>query len=224
MALGLRTALLVGATGLVGSHLLRRLLEHAAYERVIVWTRREIPLHDPKLSQVIVDFEHLQTYAPSLTAPDVYCALGTTIKAAGSQPAFARVDHTYPLEIARLARKRSAQRFAMVSALGADARSRIFYSRVKGEAEDAIGALEFPKLWFFRPSLIVGDREQARAGERAALAISNVISPLLIGPLRKYRPIHADTIAAAMIYAATQDVPSGVIQSDQIAALAALAG
>jgi len=218
-----RSALLVGATGLVGSRLLTRLLAHPAYARVTVWVRRPVTLQIHKFAQEVVDFERLQECAGKLDAQDVFVALGTTIKTAGSQAAFRRVDHDFPFEVARIALQRGAQRFLAVSALGADTRSRVFYSRVKGEMEADIRALGLPKVWFFRPSLLAGDRQEPRPGEGAALMVGKLIAPLLLGPLRKYRPIGADAVAAAMVYCAVNDAAPGVVESDQIAKLAALA-
>jgi uncharacterized protein YbjT (DUF2867 family) len=109
----------------------------------------------------------------------------------------------------------------MVSALGADARSRVFYNRVKGEAEDAIRKLGLPKLWVFRPSLLLGSRAESRPGEKVGEVVGKLIAPLLVGGLRKYRPIEADAVAAAMVYVATHDVAPGAIESDEIARLAA---
>jgi uncharacterized protein YbjT (DUF2867 family) len=221
MAVG-RSALLVGATGLVGSHVLRRLLVHPDYARVTLWLRRELAVQHPKLVQSIVDFERLQQYAASLDAQDVFVTLGTTIKKAGSQQAFYRVDYNYPFQVAHLAQQRGAQRFLMVSAVDANPGSRVFYSRVKGEAEEAIGALGLPSVWFFRPSLLLGKRAELRRGERIGEGVGRLIAPLLIGRLRKYRPIAADAVAAAMVYVATHDSPPpGAIESDEIARLAA---
>lgn len=217
----MRSALLVGATGLIGSRLLTRLLAHPEYERVTVWVRRPVSLEIHKFAQAVVDFERLQDYAAHLVADDVYVALGTTIKKAGSQDAFRRVDHDYPIEIARIALRRGARRFLLVSALGADARSRVFYNRVKGETETEIRALGLPKVWFFRPSLLLGERQEFRRGERIAQAVGKVIGPALIGPARRYRPIAADAVAAAMIYAATREAQAGVVESEDIARLAA---
>ena len=153
---------------------------------------------------------------------DVFVALGTTIKKAGSQQAFYRVDYNYPFQVAYLAQQRGAQRFLMVSALGANAASRVFYNRVKGEAENAIRELGLPKVWFFRPSLLLGERAESRPGEKLGQAIGKWIAPLLVGRLRRYRPIEADAVAAAMVYTATHEVPPGVIESDEIARLAPL--
>lgn len=218
----MRSALLVGATGLVGGRLLTRLLAHPEYERVTVWVRRPIDLQIHKFAAVVVDFEHLHDYASGLAVNDVYVALGTTIKKAGTQAAFRRVDHDYPIEVARLALRHGAQRFLMVSALGADARSRLFYNQVKGEAETEIRNLGLPKVWFFRPSLLMGERQEFRLGERIAQSVGKVIGPAMIGPLRRYRPIAADAVAAAMIHAATHELQIGVVESEEIARLAAL--
>ena len=229
---GGRTALLVGATGLVGSHLLDRLLEQPDYASVTVWVRRDVSLRHPRLHPVVVDFEHLLQEPPRRLAPagsgdvqfpeDVFVALGTTIKKAGSQQAFYRVDYNYPFQVAYLVQQRGAQRFLMVSALGANAASRVFYNRVKGEAENAIRELGLPKVWFFRPSLLLGERAESRPGEKLGQAIGKWIAPLLVGRLRRYRPIEADAVAAAMVYTATHEVPPGVIESDEIARLAPL--
>ncbi len=215
--------MLVGASGLVGSHLLQRLLARPEYGRVTIWVRREVPSQHSKLTQVVVDFERLQQYVMAVDAEDVFVTLGTTIKRAGSQQAFRHVDYAYPVQIASLAKQRGAQRFLMVSALGADAKSSVFYNRVKGEAESAIRSLGLPKVWFFRPSLLVGERAESRPGEKIGLLVAKLIAPLLAGRLRKYRPIAADAVAAAMVYVATHDdVPPGVVESDKIARLAAL--
>jgi uncharacterized protein YbjT (DUF2867 family) len=218
----MRSAVLVGASGLVGARLLTRLLAHPDYERVTVWVRRPVSLEIHKFAQVVVDFDRLQEHAQQLVADDVYVALGTTIKNAGSQEAFRRVDHDYPLEIARIAVRQGVQRFLMVSALGADAQSRVFYNRVKGEVETDIRAIGLPKVWFFRPSLLAGDRTESRPGERIGIAVGKVIAPLMLGGLRRYRPINVDAVAAAMIYAATCNVQPGVVESEEIARLARL--
>lgn len=214
-------ALLVGATGLVGGFVMARLLAHPDYSNVEVWVRRELPLRDLKLIQRVVDFSNLPLQ--QVHADHVFCCLGTTIAKAGSEAAFRKVDHDYPLALAKLARSGGGKKFLMVSALGADATSSVFYNRVKGEVENAIVALDLPAVWFFRPSLLLGPRQENRPGERIGAVIGKLVAPLLIGGLRKYRPIHVDTVAAAMVYAATHDAPPGTIESDAIARLAELA-
>ena len=205
-----RSALLVGATGLVGSFLLRRLLASGAYRRVTVWARRKIDVADPKLKCEVVDFERL--HDRRVEAEDVFCCLGTTIKKAGSQDAFRQVDYDYPVALAIAAAGGGAKRLLVVSALGANPDSGIFYNRVKGEMEIAVKAAGVPTAIFFRPSLLSGPRAEVRRGERIGEAIGKVLGPLL----GKYRPIHADLVAAAMLRAALEDRPSGVIESAEI--------
>jgi uncharacterized protein YbjT (DUF2867 family) len=216
-----KQALLAGATGLVGGHVLTRLLAHSAYSRVDMLVRRELSMRDPKLIQHVVDFDHLET-GLNIAADDVFCCLGTTIGKAGSQEAFRRVDHDYPLALCRLGKAAGAQQFLMVSSLGANARSRVFYSRVKGETERDVAATGMKKVVFVRPSILRGERREYRAGETAGIIIGRMIAPLLVGPLRKYRPIDADDVAAAMVYAASHDFRSGPVESDEIARLAQL--
>ena len=214
-------ALVAGATGLVGGYVVSRILAHPSYSRVEILVRRESPFRDPKLTQRVVDFERLEAALTGIAADDVFCCLGTTIRKAGSQEAFRLVDHDYPLALARFAKAAGAGKFLMVSALGADPESSVFYNRVKGEVEQAIAANRLPATYFFRPSLLMGPRAEDRSGEKIAIAVGKLIAPFLIGGLRKYRPIHADTVAAAMVYVANHEVPAGVIESDAIARLAA---
>ena len=205
-----RAALLVGATGLIGSFLLQRLLESPAYARVTVWARRNLEQAHPKLMCEKVDFERL--HERRVEAEDAFCCLGTTIKTAGSQEAFRQVDYDYPVALAIAAAGGGAKRLLVVSALGANPDSRVFYSRVKGEMEIAVRAAGVPATIFFRPSLLSGPRAEVRRGERIGEAIGKVLGPLL----GKYRPIHADLVAAAMLRSALENRPSGVIESGEI--------
>ena len=217
----MKNALIAGATGLVGGYVLRRLLTHPSYSRVEILVRRESPIRDPKLTQRIVDFARLDAGVLGIAPDEIFCCLGTTIRKAGSEEAFRRVDYDYPLALARLAKAVGAGKFLTVSALGADPKSAVFYNRVKGEVEQAIAASGLPAAYFLRPSLLLGPRAESRPGEKIGTAVAKLIAPLLIGGLRKYQPIHADTVAAAMVYVANHDVPAGVIESDAIARLAA---
>jgi uncharacterized protein YbjT (DUF2867 family) len=207
---GQRSALLAGATGLVGSFLLERLLASPRYARVVVWARREIGKTHPKLKVEIVDFERLAQRR--LEADDVFCCLGSTIRQAGSQRAFHHVDFDYPVALAGAAARGGAKRFLVVSALGANPRSRVFYNRVKGEMEKAVRVAAVPKTYIFRPSLLSGPRKEERPGEKIGLVVGALLGPLL----GKYRPIHADRVAAAMVWAAEGDLPSGVIESAEM--------
>lgn len=207
-----RTALLVGATGLVGRECLRLLLADPAFARVVVVARRplEIASPPPKLESHVVDFERLADHAALLTADAAICALGTTIKQAGSQERFRRVDFDYPLATARIALAGGARHFLLVSALGANAQSRVFYNRVKGELEAAILALGFPAVTIVRPSLLVGERQQRRLGEVLA-------APLLRFAPAKYRPVRARDVARVLVEEAKREERGvRVIESGEI--------
>lgn len=199
-----RTALLLGATGLVGGHCLQLLLQDNAYEKVVALVRKPLARSHPKLESLVVDFESLERNAAHMRTHDIFCCLGTTIKQAGSQAAFRKVDFEYPYHLAQLAADNAAEQFLLVSALGANARSTIFYNRVKGEIEDAIAALPFRAVHLMQPSLLLGERQETRRGERLGEAVFHATAPIWIGPLRKYRPIAAHTVARAMLHLALQ--------------------
>ncbi|MDJ0366899.1 NAD-dependent epimerase/dehydratase family protein [Hymenobacter sp. H14-R3] len=200
-----KTALLAGATGLIGSTLLPLLLASDRYAKVIVVGRRPVATQHPKLTQVVVDLGDLETERLRLIADDVFCCLGTTIKQAGSREAFYKVDFLYVVQLAALTAANFAAQFLVVSSLGADASSRVYYSRVKGEMEEAVQQVPFRAIHIFRPSLLLGDRAQPRLGERLGAAVLALVRPLLRGGWRKYRPVAAATVAQAMLRAAQDD-------------------
>lgn len=217
-----RSALLLGATGLVGSHCLELLLEDEHYRLVRVLTRRPLDRRHRKLEARQVDFEQLDAQPAFFHVDDVFCCLGTTMARAGSEAAFRRVDHDYPVKAAELAVNQGAEQFLLVSAIGADPQSRIFYNRVKGEVEAAVKRLPFRAVWVLRPSLLLGERADLRIAERLASAVSRPLSPLLVGRFRRYRPILARDVAIAMVHLARQQGTGGVVESDEIAELAAV--
>ena len=206
-----RTALLAGATGLVGGHCLELLAADDAYARVIVLVRRELstPL-PPKVEAQIVDFDHLEQLPEAIRADDVFCALGTTIRQAGSPAAFTKVDLDYVVNLATWSLQRGAQHFLVVSSLGANAQARVLYSRVKGEMEEAVRALPFRAVSIFRPSLLLGDRKEFRLGEEIAKRFGFLMPTT-------YKPIHAGRVAAAMIATAKANrTGSRIIESAEI--------
>lgn len=196
-----RTAVLVGSSGLVGGCCLERLLHDAEYTRVILLVRRNALVRHAKTDERIVNFDELGSvdFEPGA---DVFCALGTTIRKAGSQAEFRKVDLDYPVALAKRAHQLGAQRFLVVSSVGADASSSNFYLRTKGEMEQAVRALPFHAVHIFRPSFLVGERRELRLGEAVGGALAQPLRFLLLGPLRQYRPVEADTVAAAMLAAA----------------------
>jgi uncharacterized protein YbjT (DUF2867 family) len=200
-----KTALLAGATGLIGSALLPLLLASDRYAKVIVVGRRPVAIQHPKLTQVVVDLGQLEVERLRLIADDVYCCLGTTIRQAGSREAFYKVDFLYVVQLAALTAANFAAQFLVVSSLGADVNGRFYYSRVKGEMEEAVRQAPFRAIHIFRPSLLLGERAQPRLGERLSAAVLALARPLLRGSWGKYRPVAAATVAQAMLRAAEDD-------------------
>lgn len=193
------TALIAGASGLVGGHLLRELLAAREYDRVVSVGRRRLGLDHPKLTQVVADFAALDRVAGELAADDAFCCLGTTLRRAGSREAFRAVDQVAVLAFAWAAQRAGVRRFFCVSAQGADPASRFFYLRVKGETEEALQVLRFATLALFRPGLLLGRREEFRLGERTWAALLWLAEPLLLGRWEKYRAIESATVARALL-------------------------
>jgi uncharacterized protein YbjT (DUF2867 family) len=224
-----RTAIVAGATGLIGSELVKLLLGDSAYDEVVALVRRKaIFPNSPKLVQLETDWSRGQLEA-SLQGKwkdaDVYCALGTTMKKAKSKQQFRLVDYEYPVLLGSLAKQYGASRFAVVSAVGSDPASVFFYSKVKGEMEQMLKSLDLPGLYIFRPSLLVGDRVEVRLGEKVGEVVGKVFSFLMVGSLRKYKPVAASSVARAMINAARQRL-TGIrtFEFDQITLLCANRG
>jgi uncharacterized protein YbjT (DUF2867 family) len=205
--------LLVGATGLVGQSVLAQVLADPRVEQLVAPTRRALPAH-PKLLNPVVDFEALPDDAAWWSVNAVVCALGTTIKIAGSQAAFYRVDHDLPLEVARRALQHGASSFALNSALGASAASPVFYSRTKGELERDLRALGYASLTLVRPGLIGGERQASRPAERLAIGVTRVLQPVLP---RRWHVVPADRIAAHLLAAALAGWPGvRVLESGEL--------
>ena len=203
---------LLGATGLVGRHTLDLLAGDPYFTRVVVLARRKFAeAMAPRVEAHIVEFDRLHERPDLLGVDQVICALGTTIKAAGgSKEKFRAVDYGIPLAAAKIAQQQGARHFLLVSALGASAESRVFYSRVKGELEDALRTLPFRSVTILRPSLLLGDRNEFRLGEEVAKRFAFLVPG-------KYRPIHAKDVAAALVRSAKEDVPGlHILESDEI--------
>jgi uncharacterized protein YbjT (DUF2867 family) len=199
----MKRLMLVGATGLVGGHVLQQALADPAVAQVVAPTRKPLT-PQPKLINPVVDFERWPEDAEWWAVDAVVCTLGTTIRVAGSQAAFYKVDHDHPLEVAYLARRHGARAFALNSALGADAGSRVFYSRTKGETERDLQAVGYPSLTLVRPGLIGGRRQESRPLEQLAVTMSKLVQPLLP---KRYRVVPADRIARHLLQAALAATP-----------------
>lgn len=221
----MKTALIAGASGLVGRSLLDQLLAADEYDRVISVGRRRLALEHPKLQQEEVDFAALEGKGVDLTCDDAYCCLGATMREAGTREEFRAVDHGAVLALAWAVRRRGAQRFLVITGRGADVHSRNFRNRVKGETEQALQVLDFPTLAIFQPSLLLGNRVRARAGERLLAGLLWLADPLLFGSLRKCRAIRADVVARAMLRCSFGEGARGLLiyPSDEIQDLGAFA-
>ncbi len=204
-----RTALVLGASGLVGRHTLDLLTHDDRWSRVVTLGRRPMATAGPTHEDHVVDFDHLADQAELFACDDVVCCLGTTMAQAGSEEAFRRVDLEIPFEAAQLAHSAGATQMLLVSALGANPASRIFYNRTKGEAERAIEEVGFEAVQILRPSLLTGDRDERRSGERIAELALYLAAPLLIGPLARLKPTPARAVAHALVDLAAAR-PTGV--------------
>ncbi len=200
-----KVALLAGSTGLIGNQLLELLLADSHYSKIIALSRKPLSIVHPKLENIVLEVEQLENHS-QLKADDVFCCLGTTMKQAGSKAAFRKVDFDYPFQLAKILKANGAQQFLLVSALGANKNSGIFYNQVKGEIEEAIASVGFRAFHIFRPSLLVGPRKEKRSGEDAAKIVYKIFGFLIP---KKYKGIESIKVARAMQVLAKKEL-SGV--------------
>ncbi|TKC59097.1 oxidoreductase [Pedobacter hiemivivus] len=210
-------AIIAGATGLIGSSLLHQLLDHPDYTMITAIVRNEIHLQHPKFRQVVVDFDRLENHQEHIKGDVVFCALGTTKSKTPDKEQYRKIDYQYPLDIAFIAQQNGASQYHLVSALGANPDSSIFYSKLKGEVERDLKTIPFKAIHIYRPSLLVGDRKEHRTGEGIMIGLMRFLNPLLIGGLKKYRSIKIEKVASAMLKQSLKPV-TGIFtyDSDQI--------
>lgn len=199
-----RTAVLLGATGLIGTELLKILLESNHYSSITIIVRTKLPISHPKLKQLEIDFNQLSEYLSHFQVTDVFSCLGTTIKKAKTKDNFRKVDYEYTLKAAEMAAKFDAN-FLTVTALGANPNSLFFYNRVKGDVERDLGKLPLSTVHIFQPSLLLGDRIEYRFGEKFAESVGAKLSFIFSGSLRKYKPIEGKRVAQSMVKVALQN-------------------
>ncbi|MFV8325575.1 NAD(P)H-binding protein [Flavobacterium sp. ZS1P14] len=194
----MKTASIIGSTGLVGSKLLNLLLESPHYAKVITFDKRDTGIIHPKLTQHIIDFDKPESYRELVVGDDFFCTIGTTIKKAGSKKAFRKVDFEYPRQFAAFALQNKVKQFLIISSLGADPNSGNFYLKTKGEIEDFLKDCNFESVAVLQPSLLLGDRAEFRLGEKAGAFFMKTLSFLFVGNLKKYKPIESETVAKAL--------------------------
>jgi uncharacterized protein YbjT (DUF2867 family) len=200
-----KTAILLGATGLVGGCVLQFLLENEAYIKVVALTRRPLSIQHQKLENVVLDFEQLLDYQSVMKGDDLFLCLGTTIKKAGSQAAFKRIDVDYQMQAATVAMQNGVSQVLLCSAVDADANSKIFYNRMKGDLEDALKGMGFKSVHIFQPSILLGERSENRLGEKIGQAVGRFLLKITPNLWGKYEPVRGETVGKAMVGAALLD-------------------
>lgn len=211
-----KSALILGATGLTGNHLLHLLLEDGRYSRVVVLGRRSVGLAHKKLLEKRVDLLQLEQAEQWFSVDEVYCCIGTTAAKTPDRELYRKIDFGIPVQAARLCKQSGVATLLTISAMGADPGSPVFYNRIKGEMEEAVKAVGVGRLYLLRPSLIGGARKERRPGESMARTFLQLVEPLMIGGLRKYRAIEPQTIARAMLWLANNEFPDTVLLSNTI--------
>lgn len=217
---GASTAILLGATGLTGRVLLQQLLEDSRYEKIILFSRRPSELNHPKIEEHIIDLFELETVQDKFMADEVYCCIGSTKKKTPDENMYRKIDYGIPVTAAKLTKKKNISTFLVISAIGADAESRFFYGKVKGEMEKDVLNEKIPNTYIFQPSLIAGERKEKRTFEFLAKEAMKLGNYLLLGPLKKYKSISPETIATAMITVAKNGYSKNRIESDEIQEIA----
>ncbi len=205
----MKTAIVIGATGLVGSLVTQKLLGDNRYEKVKVFVRRSLHLKHPKLEEHLINFDKIEIWKEYLTGDELYSTLGTTIKKAGSKDAQYNIDFTYQYELAKAASQNGVEKYLLVSSAGANYKSKNFYLRMKGKLDEKVQSISFKQIFIFRPSILAGERSELRLGEVLGIKIAGIATQI-IPALKKYRPIEASQVAEAMIESANQIVSTNI--------------
>lgn len=211
-----KTAIILGASGLTGGLVLEKLLANEAYEKIKVFSRKASGLTHPKLEEHVGDILNLDQFQARFTGDEVYCCIGTTKKKTPDRTAYRAIDYGIPASAALNAKLNKVPVFAVVSAVGANAKSSIFYNRTKGEMENAVLEAGIDHTYILRPSVISGNRMELRSGERISIALFKFLKPLFFGKLRRYRAVEAEAIANCMIRLANSGEASRILESEEI--------
>ena len=215
----MKTALLFGASGLVGSHLLNQLIKDTNYSKIKLFVRSVTEIIDPKVEIIKTDFNNLQNHKEDVKGDDCFFCIGTTKQNSSDKDEYRRVELDIPKEIAKIVKLNLVNSFIFVSAIYANPNSSGDYVRFKGLVEEELKRLNFPKLALMRPSFLMGDRKEKRVGEKIGIFVFKLLSPLLLGPFKKMRPIHSETVAKAMIIVANENLQKNIFESNEIAEL-----
>jgi len=211
-----KTALLFGASGLVGSHLLNQLISNNNYSKIKLFVRSTIEIDDPKIEIIQTDFYNLENHKEDIKGDDCFFCIGTTKKNSPDKNEYKRVELDVPKQIAQIAKSNSVNSFVFVSSGYANPKSSGDYLKFKGEVEEELKRLNFLKLGIMRPSFLLGDRKEKRVGEKIGIFVFKLITPLLLGPLKKMKPIHSEIVARSMIKVANEDLKKNTFESNEI--------
>jgi uncharacterized protein YbjT (DUF2867 family) len=214
-----RTALIFGSSGLVGRHLLNQLIKDTNYSKIKLFVRSVPEISDSKVQIIKTDFNNLENQKEDIKGDDCFFCIGTTKQNSPDKDDYRRVELDIPKEIAKIAKSNLVNSFIFVSALYANPKSSGDYVRFKGLVEEELKRLNFPKLALMRPSFLIGDRKEKRVGENIGIFVFKLLSPLLLGPLKKMKPIHAERVAKAMIRVANENLERNIFESDEIVEL-----
>jgi len=214
-----KTALLFGASGLVGSHVLSQLISNNNYSKIKLFVRTTINISDPKIEIIQTDFKNLENHREDIKGDDCFFCIGTTKKNSPDKNEYKRVELEVPKQVAQIAKSNSVNSFVFISSGYADPKSSGDYLKFKGEVEEELKRLNFQKLGIMRPSFLLGDRKEKRIGEKIGIFVFKLLSPLFLGPLKKMKPIHSATVAKAMITITQNKVSKTIFESDEIADL-----
>ena len=212
----MKTALLFGSSGLVGGHLLNELIQNDNYNKIKLFVRSVPGTNNPKIEIIKTDFNNLKNHKEDIKGDDCFFCIGTTKQNSPNKNEYRRVELEIPKQVAQIAKLNSVNSFFFVSSGYADSRSSGDYLKFKGEVEEELKRLDFSKLGIMRPSFILGDRKEKRVGEKIGIFLFKLLSPLLLGPLKKMRPIHSKTIAKAMTRAANENLEKNIFESNEI--------
>ena len=212
----MKTALLFGSSGLVGGHLFNQLIKDTNYSKIKLFVRTDPEISDPKVEVIKTDFTNLQNHKEDIIGDDCFVCIGTTKKSTPDKDDYRKVELDIPKEIAKIAKSNLVNSFIFVSALYANPKSSGDYVRFKGLVEEELKRLNFQKLVLMRPSFLMGDRKEKRVGEKIGIFVFKLLSPLLLGPLKKMRPIHSETVARAMIIVIQNDIQKTTFESNEI--------
>ena len=215
----MKTALLFGASGLVGSHVLNQLISNNSYSKIKLFVRSSIDISDPKIEIIQTDFNNLENHREDIKGDDCFFCIGTTKQNSPDKSEYRRVELEVPKQIAQIAKSNSVNSFVFISSGYADPKSSGDYLKFKGEVEEELKRLNFQKLGIMRPSFLLGDRKEKRIGEKIGIFVFKLLSPLFLGPLKKMKPIHSATVAKAMITITQNKVSKTIFESDEIADL-----